>query len=135
MEVSENEIMMKLNKKKKYKVILDESGETLAANCELAADFKRRFLGLMFRPSISDDDALMLIPCNSVHTFFMRFSIDIIFIDKAGRIVYEERNIEPGNIMNPVKNAWGVLEFKGGKLERLHSKNSLTGSTIRFEAA
>ncbi|MFH1515521.1 MAG: DUF192 domain-containing protein [bacterium] len=126
---------MNLKRNIKYRVILDETDEILASNCELAVDFAKRFLGLMFRPSIDENDALMLIPCNSVHTFFMRFPVDLVFIDQNGRILYEERNMSPGNVMYPVKDAWGVLELKGGKLGTLNIKKSLTGSTIRFEAA
>ena len=126
---------MKLKGNTKYKVILDETDEILASNCELANDFRKRLFGLMFRPSISENEALMIIPCNSVHTFFMRFPIDLVFLDKQGRIVYEERNMAPGSVMYPVKDAWGVLELKGGKLATLNNVKSLAGSTIRFEAA
>lgn len=122
-------------KNRKYKVILDETGEVIVSNCNLADSFMARLKGLMFRDDMSVDDALLIIPCNSIHTFFMRFALDLILIDTDGNIVYEEKEMLPGRLLKPVNNAWATLELKGGRLKLLESDKSLEGKKLRFEAA
>jgi uncharacterized membrane protein (UPF0127 family) len=70
--------------------------------------------GLMFLKST--DKALLLLECNCIHTFFMRFSIDAFFIDKNNRIIKIQRNINPYRILLPVLSASKVLEFPCGLL-------------------
>ncbi len=47
-----------------------------------------RLGGLLTRPALSPDHGLWLVPCNSVHTFFMRYPIDVVFLDRALVIVH-----------------------------------------------
>jgi len=125
-----------LDSRKIYRVLLDDEGIIIADKCRLAADFASRFKGLMFRDSLPDGEALLIVPCNSVHTFFMRFSIDVVFINQNGTAVEEQRNMEPGRMMNPVSHGWATLELKGGAIESLlGSSGSLSGRKIRFEEA
>jgi uncharacterized membrane protein (UPF0127 family) len=52
-----------------------------------ARTFGARLGGLLARPPLRDDEALYLAPCASVHTFFMRYAIDVAFVDRAGRVL------------------------------------------------
>ena len=127
---------MKLNldNRKTYRVLVDDEGIILAEKCKLASDFLSRFKGLMFRGEIEDGEALLIVPCNSVHTFFMRFPIDLVFIGQDGTVVKEERNMEPGRIINPISQAWATLELKGGLLERMVGMSgSVSGRRITFQ--
>jgi hypothetical protein len=63
------------------------SGVVLATRLETAFDSKSRRLGLLGRGSMEDGAALIIAPCNAVHTFFMRFPIDVIFVARDGRVV------------------------------------------------
>ncbi len=128
-------MVLTFDKHKKYNVILDETGEVIASNCSLAASFMSRLMGLMFRPGMNDNEALLIIPCNQVHTLNMRFALDLVFIDRMGNVVHEEKDVSPGKFLKPVKNAWAALELKGGKLGSLEKQQSLAGLKIRFEAA
>ena len=128
-------MFLKLEKNRKYKVIHAESGEIIASDCRLAGDFLSRLKGLMFRRDMDENDALLIVPCNSVHTFFMRFSIDLVFIDKDGNAVFEKRGLPPGHALMPVRGAWAALELKGGKLENLDINKPMKGTKILFEAA
>lgn len=128
-------MVLTFEKHKKYSVILDETGEVIASNCTLAASFISRLMGLMFRRDMSDHEALLIIPCNQVHTLNMRFALDLVFIDRMGNVVHEEKEISPGQFLKPVKNAWATLELKGGKLGSLEKERSLAGLKLRFEAA
>jgi len=77
---------------------------------------------------------LWIIPCKQIHTFFMRFSIDLVFIDSDGVIISEIRRVRPGKALKPISGAWGTLELKGGRLENIGLNGSVTGKKLRFEA-
>ena len=128
-------MVLTFDKHKKYSVILDETGEVIVNNCTLAASFMTRLMGLMFRSDMNDNEALLIIPCNQVHTLNMRFALDLVFIDRMGNVVHEEKDVSPGKLLKPVKNAWAALELKGGKLGSLEKQQSLSGLKISFEAA
>ncbi len=86
----------------------------LANNCELAATFFSRFKGLQLRKELPAGAGLLIVPCNSIHMFFMRFAIDAVFIDDGSRIVHIEHGIRPWRISMVVKNARSVLELPAG---------------------
>ncbi|HUF52960.1 MAG TPA: DUF192 domain-containing protein [Dehalococcoidia bacterium] len=52
----------------------------------MANDVWSRFWGLMGRRSLGPDEGLLIEPCSSIHTMFMRFAIDVVFIDKERRV-------------------------------------------------
>lgn len=68
-----------------------------------------RFAGFMLKRSA--DYAFLFENCRSVHTFFMRFEIDIVFLDKDGNILSVKKNVKPWRIVLPVKNACSILEI------------------------
>jgi uncharacterized protein len=63
------------------------TGSILAVEIEPAFDSKSRNRGLLGRAGMDDGSALILAPCSSIHTFFMRFAIDVLFVKKDGRVV------------------------------------------------
>ena len=74
-----------------------------------AGSFWQRFRGFMMKKSA--DYALLFENCSSVHTFFMRFDIDVLFIDKNGKALKIKENIKPWRIVMPVKGAVSILEI------------------------
>jgi uncharacterized membrane protein (UPF0127 family) len=52
-------------------------------------------LGLMFRKRLGLGEALLIDPCGSVHTFFMRFPIDVVFLDKDDRVLKVAAELRP----------------------------------------
>ncbi len=74
------------------------TGALVAANLEPALDSKRRRRGLLGRDGLPGDTALVIAPSNSVHTFFMRFAIDVVFVARNGRVIKVRRGMEPGRI-------------------------------------
>ena len=93
------------------------NGATL--DVELADNFFGRLCGLMFRRRLSEGCGLLLAPCNSVHMLFMRFAIDVIYIDENFRIKKIVRNLMPWLGMSVCFGAWGALELPSGAAERL----------------
>jgi uncharacterized membrane protein (UPF0127 family) len=59
----------------------------LATELEPAFDSASRKRGLLGRDSLAAGAALLIAPCSSIHTFFMRFPIDVIFVDRTGRVL------------------------------------------------
>jgi uncharacterized membrane protein (UPF0127 family) len=66
--------------------------------------------------------ALLLEPCNSIHTCFMRFEIDAVFLDEAGVVVKIYNNIKPWRFILPVKNSRATLELAQGLAGKLGIK-------------
>jgi uncharacterized protein len=92
------------------------TGETIAAAIELADTRRRRRKGLLGRASMAPSSALILLPCFSIHTAFMRFAIDAIFVDKDGIVVRIERRMGPWRAAASWQ-AQSVIELPGGSLD------------------
>ena len=91
----------------------ERTGEVVAAEIELAADSQSRNRGLLGRSSLAAGHVLIIAPCNAIHTFFMRFTIDIVFVDKRGRVKKVCRKVRPWRA-RVCLGAFAALEFEGG---------------------
>lgn len=80
----------------------------------IADSFLTRLEGLMFRKKIPQTTGLLLIPCNSVHMCFMRFAIDVIYIDKDYKILKVVKNLKPWIGLSICSKAWATLELNAG---------------------
>ena len=89
---------------------------TIAENVKVAYSFLSRLIGLMFSKGLVGFDALLIRPCNSIHTFFMRYNIDVVFLDKQMRIVSIIRNIKPWRMTWIYFKSHQVIEMAGGSL-------------------
>lgn len=87
------------------RIVNTTRNNVIAEQCEQARSFLARGRGLMGRESLAPNDGLLIDPCSSIHTFFMRFPIDVIFIDRAGRVVGLQHAMPPGR---PYAGAWGA---------------------------
>lgn len=97
-----------------------EQGETIL--CRIAETFWTRFMGLMGRARLPHREGLLIRPCNSIHMFFMRFPIDVVFLDRDYRIVKLIRSLEPGKVVGIVQGAVQVLEVVAGDLPESFSE-------------
>ena len=70
-----------------YELVDGEAGSLIASVVEPALDSKRRRRGLLGRAMLPDRHALVLAPCNAVHTIGMQFPIDVLFVNRDGRVV------------------------------------------------
>ena len=100
------------------KTELKLEGKTLLAPVWLARDPFSRFLGLMGRAGLSSGEALLFPRCNSIHTLFMRFAIDVVFIDYHG-IALETTTANPWRFLMPRWHASHTLELGQGEASRL----------------
>lgn len=93
------------------KAVLIKNGRTVTANAEIADSFFKRLRGLMFRRSIAPDYALVISPCNQIHSFNMRFEFDAVYLSATGEVVEIHENIKPGKVCRTVKAAKSVIEM------------------------
>ena len=84
----------------------------------IADTFLTRFAGLMFRKKLPVATALFLAPCNSVHMCFMRFAIDVVYLDKEYNIIKIVKDLKPWFGLSMCPKAWAVLEMTAGEAER-----------------
>lgn len=88
----------------------------VASVLELAADSTARNRGLLGRDALAADHALILAPSNIVHTFFMRFPIDILFVARDGRVL-KARHAVPARRVAGSLRAFAVIELAAGRLD------------------
>lgn len=75
--------------------------------------FFSRLIGLMFKKHIASDQAMLIKHCKWVHTCFVKFELDLIFLNKEFRVI-QIKHIKPFRISLPVKDGLHVLELKAG---------------------
>ncbi len=90
----------------------------IKAEVFVADTFIKRFSGFMFRKT-PHHEAILIKPCNSIHTFFMRFPIDVLFINENMEVVKKLDALKPGSMVMPQKNCKFVIEGSVGRFENI----------------
>ncbi len=90
----------------------------IARRAERAQSFWARLRGLMFRTHLDADGGLVIEPNSSVHTFWMRFPIDVIFVDRSDRVVGLSPRLAPHRPYAGARGAWRTIELPAGTIER-----------------
>jgi len=75
-----------------------------------------RIKGLLGRKTFPAGQAIILEPCNSIHTFFMRFPIDVVFVDKNYKIINALPGLNPNRISRIYWRSCRVIELPAGIL-------------------
>ena len=83
-----------------------------AINITVASGFTDRLVGLLSRRSLPDDEGLLFPKCSAVHTFAMRFSIDVLFLDAECQVI-KIVTMNPWRVQS-VRGASSVLELNAG---------------------
>jgi uncharacterized membrane protein (UPF0127 family) len=92
------------------------SGRLIASRVETAFDSGDRRRGLLGRDGLEGDQALVIAPTNLVHTFAMRFAIDILFASRDGRIIKVCRAVPPRRIAGALRG-FAVVELAAGQAD------------------
>lgn len=92
------------------------TGDVVASTIELADTRRARRQGLLGRDSMDAANALILRPCFSIHTAFMKFPIDAIFVNRDGVVVRVARNLGPWRMAVGFR-AHAVIELAAGVLD------------------
>jgi uncharacterized protein len=91
-------------------------GTILAAELELAGTGDSRRKGLLGRESLPLGTGLWIAPCESVHTFFMRFAIDLVYLDRKLTVKKVKTSVGPWRV-SACFRAHSVLELPAGTIE------------------
>ena len=91
-------------------------GTTIAAEAVRAQSFLARGRGLMMAPPLPAGGGLVLDPCNSIHMFFMRYPLDVLFVDKDGVVVFMYTEIKPWRVGRIVRGAKLAVELPAGTI-------------------
>ena len=95
-------------------VVNQTTGETLAVRAAVADGMWSRFVGLQFARDLPRGAGLVLLPCESIHMFFMRFAIDAVFVSKDGRVVKVGRRLRPWTVGPFARAALYCVELPAG---------------------
>jgi len=110
------------------------TGRVVASAVELAETSETRRRGLLGRDSLDPSAALIIAPCSAIHTFFMRFVIDVVFVDHDGRVLKTVSDLKPWRIAASPR-AYAVVELNAGAIRRselaVGDRVSLHESTLR----
>jgi uncharacterized membrane protein (UPF0127 family) len=90
----------------------------VAARLELADTFATRFWGLMGRAAIAEGAALWLEPCSSIHMMFVRFPIDVVFVDRDGKVLKVASGVRPWLGMAACAGARAAIELAAGAAQK-----------------
>lgn len=102
-------------------IINARNGRVLADHVMTAFDSRSRRTGLLHRDSMPEGSALVIAPSNAIHTFFMRFAIDVVFAAKDGRVL-KTRSAMPAWRVAAALKAFAVVELPSGTLARADLK-------------
>ena len=94
-------------------------GRWIARRVRIACSFKQRLVGLLRTKVLSEDEALMLSPGGSVHTFGMRYAIDVAFLDRQLKILRLAPRLPPWRICRAPTKTKHVVELRAGMLQAL----------------
>jgi uncharacterized protein len=106
------------------------TGRVLASEGQIARDLSSRSKALLGRTGLKDSEALLITPCNSIHTFFMHFSIDVAFLDKNNRVVRIVKDIRPWRLESCHFIAKSTLEMSAGGIDKVDIK---VGDLIKIQ--
>jgi len=110
------------------RAVLREQGTELGDDISLAATLRLRLKGLLGKDRLGPGKGLLIRPCTGIHTFFMKFPIDAVFLDKENRIIALFRSLPPNRLTAVYRKAYSVLELPAGAVDL----NTAVGDRIDF---
>jgi uncharacterized membrane protein (UPF0127 family) len=100
-----------------FRLVNERTGDVIAQQLLAAFDSKTRRTGLLDHGSLPAGTAMIIAPTNAIHTFFMKFPIDVLFVKKDGLVVKRRDALTPWR-MSAAWRAHAVIELSAGVLER-----------------
>jgi uncharacterized membrane protein (UPF0127 family) len=106
-----------------------DTKQVIAEDVKPAYTFWKRFKGLMLTKSMPENLALHLSPCSGIHTFLMRYNIDVIYLNDRNEIVGLEESLAPGKTGKRFPEAVSVIELPAGKIK---DTSTAAGQAVAF---
>jgi uncharacterized protein len=104
-------------------------GTVVCSRCELAETPFRRLRGLLGRSSLAADEGMLFRPAGSIHTFFMRFPIDVVFCDPELNVLGVARQLKPWRVAGR-RHTKVVIELAGSAAAGIEQGDRLMLGTI-----
>ena len=98
-------------------ILARDSSAAIAHKIECADTFIRRLVGLLGRSALIAGEGIWIQPSSGVHTFGMRFAIDVVGLDREMRVVKLWRHVKPQRITSLSTRISSVLELAAGEIE------------------
>jgi uncharacterized membrane protein (UPF0127 family) len=111
------------------KLLNRRNGAVLAGRVESAATLLARLRGLLGRSGLPPGEALRIEPCTSIHTFFMKFPIDAVFLGRDGKVVRALEELRPWRATRIYPSAAMAVELPAGTLRRTDTRE---GDELEF---
>jgi len=109
---------------------LNTTQKTVVATAVKKADsYWARLAGLMFRKGLAPGAGLWIVPCRDIHSIWMRFAFDAVFLDKNGKVIHLIESMKPYRISPILRHGHSVLELEAGAL---HESQTQVGDTLSF---
>jgi uncharacterized protein len=113
----------------RFRLVNARTGAVIADAVSGAFDSATRRRGLLGRDGMAAGEALIIAPTNAIHTFFMRFAIDVAFVARDGRVLKVRSRMRPWR-MSAAFRAFGVVEMAAGSFA---SAATDSGDTLALE--
>jgi uncharacterized protein len=107
-------------------------GDTTLAIAKVADRPLARMIGLLGRSRLEPGDGLVIAPCHTIHTWFMRFPIDVLFVDEHNVVVGAIESLAPFRFASGRPRARTTIELPSGTLRRIAV---VPGTRLRMESA
>ena len=97
-------------------------GQPLVSSGRVADSYWSRLRGLIGHQPLAEGEGLLIVPCNSVHTHFMGFAIDVVYVDRSCRVVAVDRTMRPWRMGRIHRGARFVIELPAGTVSATHTE-------------
>lgn len=116
------------------KLLSKTTNKLLVPKLEIADSMSKRMKGLLGRETLASDAGLLIYDCNNIHTFFMKFAIDLVFLNDKMEVTKTVARVRPGRMVFSMLKSAHVVELSEGFLdsnpiqlgEQLHVDHSLS---------
>jgi uncharacterized membrane protein (UPF0127 family) len=106
-----------------------DTDEVISKTVIVANRFLTRLKGLMFTRELPPESSMFIYPCSGIHTFFMNYNIDVLYLDINNKILAVDEDMRPGRVGRIIKGAVAVVELSSGRIGQTKTK---IGQTVRF---
>lgn len=108
-----------MENKNTVQLINNKNLKVLSSRICMADTFFTRLKGLMFSKALTGNHCLWILKCKSVHSFFMQFALDLVFVDKNLVVVKIIKNLKPWRLSSFCIKASSVFEFNVGQVNNI----------------
>jgi uncharacterized protein len=111
------------------KALNKTKGSCVASEVYEARSFLERLKGLLGKSGLKEGEGMLLEPAYQIHTWFMKFAIDVLFLDRDRKIIHLIKDLKPYRVSGLYKSSRSVLELPSGAIEKSKTE---TGDLIEI---